>query len=244
MKNNIQPFIMEITVISAEGLKKSSSTLFSHRLRPFVTISTTPPYSWRPINGGKHSHVYKTRVDDVGGINPTWGDKFQLPIDATFVYQRHSSIYLQLYTKRLMAGQTQLGWCQIPAVDIVDGFSPPGSVRNLSYQLRARDGSRGHGVVNIAVKLEGSLPVVCPQRPLNSDLTHFPETDLRQTVIGIPVAMLPAGSWWGDSVDSVICFFYGLIFVMNVTTCAKEWKFNCLMPLSEEIFQWNMGLKI
>uniref|UniRef100_A0A5B7CBL5 C2 domain-containing protein n=1 Tax=Davidia involucrata TaxID=16924 RepID=A0A5B7CBL5_DAVIN len=198
MKNNLRPFIMEITVISAEGLKKNSSTLFSHRrLRPFITLSTAPPYSWRATNGDEHSHVYKTRVDDDGGINPTWGDKFQLPIDPSFLYQtQYSCIYLQLYTKRLMVGQTQLGWCQIPVVDIVDGYSPPGgSVRHLSYRLRARDGSRGHGVVNIAVKLEGSFPVVCPQRPLNSDLTHLPETGLGQTVIGIPVSMLPAGRW-------------------------------------------------
>uniref|UniRef100_A0A5B7BPK3 C2 domain-containing protein n=1 Tax=Davidia involucrata TaxID=16924 RepID=A0A5B7BPK3_DAVIN len=196
VKNSHQPFIMEITVVSAQGLKNSSSsTLFSHRLRPFITLSTAPPYSCRLINEDKHSHVYKTRVDDEGGLNPTWGDKFQLPIDATFLYQRHSCIYLQLYTKRLMVGQTQLGWCQIPAADIADGLLPLGSVRHLSYRLREKDGSRGHGVVNIAVKLQGSLPVVCPQRPLKSDLTVLPEMGLCQTVIGIPVTMLQAGGW-------------------------------------------------
>ncbi|XP_059643641.1 BON1-associated protein 1-like [Cornus florida] len=187
LKNNHQPLMMEITVKSAEGLKNTSSKLFSSRLRPFITLSTVPPFSQRPINGDKHGHVCKTRVDDQGGINPTWGDKFQLPIDATFLYQRHSRIYLQLYTKSVMVGQTQLGWCYIPTADVVDGMSPVGSVRHLSYRLRERDGSRGHGIVNIAVKLEGSLPVACP----HSDLTHLPEMGWGQTVIGFPVTMFP-----------------------------------------------------
>lgn len=59
---------------------------------------------------------------------------------------------------------------------------PAGNVRHLSYRLRDRDGTRGNGVVNIAVKLEGSVPVV---RPL-------PEMGERGTVIGIPVRMVSA----------------------------------------------------
>ncbi|KAA8517134.1 hypothetical protein F0562_017427 [Nyssa sinensis] len=196
---------MEIAVISAQGLKKHSpSTLFSHRLRSFITLSTAPPYSCRLANEDKRSHLYKTKVDDEGGINPTWGDKFQLPIDATFLCQRHSCLYLQLYTKRLMMGQTRLGWCQIPAADVVDGLLPVGSVRHLSYRLREGDGSRGQGVVNIAVKLEGSFPVVCPQRPLISDLTLLPEMGLCQTVIGFPVTMLPANGWVSGECQSSI----------------------------------------
>ncbi|CAL5429841.1 unnamed protein product [Camellia sinensis] len=177
---------MEITVISAEGLKNKSSALFSSSLRPFVTLTVPPPPT--TTNGDKPCHVYKSRVDDEGDINPTWGDKFHLPIDATFLYKTHSFIYLQLYTKRVMGGQTQLGWCQIPAADIVDGLSPPGLLRRLSYRLRERDGSRGHGVVNIAVKLDSSIS-------LNSNLTHLPEMGLCQkTVIGVPVTMSPAAS--------------------------------------------------
>ncbi|KAH7862040.1 hypothetical protein Vadar_034010 [Vaccinium darrowii] len=92
-------------------------------------------------------------------------------------YQRHyyhPLIYLHLYTKDVMGGQTQLGWCQIPTTDILDGLSPARCVRRLSYRLRARDGSRGHGVVNIAVKLDCSGLVICPQsqRPTSSD--HMP----------------------------------------------------------------------
>lgn len=172
---------MEITVISAEGLKNtSSSLLFSHKLRPFITLTTVPPYSH--ANKGSHVHVYQTRVDHEGGVHPSWGDKFELPIDSNFLYQPSCScIYLQLYTKRLMVGQALLGWCKIPAADVF----PAGTVRRLSYRLRARDGSRGHGVVNVAVKLQGSITP--PQRPLISNMLQLPS----HTVMGIPVGMLP-----------------------------------------------------
>ncbi|KAH7513974.1 BON1-associated protein 2 [Ziziphus jujuba] len=178
--HNHQPLItMEITVISAKGLKASSSIPFSQRLRPFITLTTVSPTSpYTPSNDGKHCHVYKTRVDDQGGVNPTWGDKFHVPIDSTFFTNRYSSIYLQLYTKRLVLGQTQLGWCQIPAHDI--GFPPAGSVRHLSYRLRARDGSRTNGILNLAIRFEGLE---------NQGLTNSisPTLDTCQTVIGIPV---------------------------------------------------------
>ncbi|GFZ02144.1 hypothetical protein Acr_15g0007530 [Actinidia rufa] len=113
---------MEITVISAQGLKNTSSSLFSRRLKPFVTLSLPPPPC--QSNGYKPCHVYKTRVDDGGGVNPTWGDTFHIPIDhATFLCEKRPFvIYLQLYNSILTGGQAQLGWCQIPATDVVDGF--------------------------------------------------------------------------------------------------------------------------
>ncbi|KAJ0105139.1 hypothetical protein Patl1_18705 [Pistacia atlantica] len=162
---------MEITVLSAQGLKNNSSTLFSNRIRPFITITTYSPTT--ATSGDKQCHVYKTRVDDEG-VNPTWGDKFHLPTDNAFFANRYSCIYLQLYTKRLIVGQTLLGWCQIPVNDI--GFPPVGSVRYLSYRLRDKDGSRGQGVVNLAIKLENIVPV--------AEIDTCP-------VIGIPVTVCP-----------------------------------------------------
>ncbi|GAU19503.1 hypothetical protein TSUD_77470 [Trifolium subterraneum] len=49
-------------------------------------------------------------------------------------------------------GQTQLGWCFIPASDVA--LLTPGSVQYLSYRLRERDGSRGQAIINISVRLE------------------------------------------------------------------------------------------
>lgn len=173
-------FSLEMTVVSAQGLKSTASSLFSHRLRPFITITTlpAPPH---PVTSTTtcHAastdhdpcHVFQTRVDDEGGVSPSWGDKFHVPIDDTFFANRYSCVYLRLFTKRLIAGKALLGWCQIPAADI--GLPPVGSVRQLSYRLRAADGTRTQGIVNVALKLEG--------RPLRAD------DDTCRTVIGIPV---------------------------------------------------------
>ncbi|XP_076960244.1 BON1-associated protein 2-like [Bidens hawaiensis] len=165
---------MEITIISAQGLKNSS--LFSQHIKPFITLTTTPPPS--------SCHVYTTTVDHEGGVNPTWGDKFDLSniIDASFFYNKSSYIYLQLYTNRFLLGPRLLGWCGIPAGDIVDGFSPVGTARTLSYRLRKRDGSRGHGVVNVVVKLESSI--FQRQRRVNPNV---PEMRFGRVAVGIPV---------------------------------------------------------
>lgn len=189
-----QPSMLEITVISAEGLKaSSSSTLFPpRRLRPFATITTTPPFAFRPpaaaiaMSFKKLGKVNQTKVDDTGGVNPKWGDKFQLPLDAHF-----SCIYLQLYTKNFFfTGYTHLGWCQIAVTDILDGLLPAGSLRHMAYQLRARDGSRGHGIVNLAVKLETAVPLPMAHAQWSSTCSNTqyrPEMSASRMVMGIPV---------------------------------------------------------
>lgn len=153
MQNNLP--ILEITIISAQDLMKRASLAFSGRLRPFITLTAAS-------RGGK---MYRTRVDDRGGANPTWGDKFEVCLDHDFWY---SGIYLQLHTKHFLLGQSQLGWCLVPASDLLNRLAPVGATQFLSYRLRARDGSRGHGIVNVAVRLHGALGVgiVYPLRPL------------------------------------------------------------------------------
>ncbi|KAH6790758.1 hypothetical protein C2S51_005764 [Perilla frutescens var. frutescens] len=153
------PPTLEITIISAQDLTRRGRASLG-RLRPFITLTA--------------AKMYKTRVDERGGVNPTWGEKFEISLDHAFFYQ---GIYLQLHTKRLLMGQSQLGWCLVPASDIVSRLAPVGSTQFLSYRLRDRDGSRGRGIVNVAVRLQGS---VYPSRPLISD---------DQSVIGIPVKL-------------------------------------------------------
>ncbi|KAL2902510.1 BON1-associated protein 2 [Bienertia sinuspersici] len=181
--------MLEITIISAQELKTPSFCFFSHHLKPFITITTFPlpssssPSSCNSIKGCSSCHVYSTMIDDVGGPNPTWGDKFLLPLDPTFFTpNNYSCVNLQLFTKRALLGPSLLGWVQIPASDIFDGPLPLGLARRLSYRVRERDGSSGHGVVNVACRFLGELPVI--RQP-------FAAVDTWQTVTGIPVTALP-----------------------------------------------------
>lgn len=173
---------MEVTVISAQGLRTKTSLFCSRRIRPFTTLSTN-------INGCKHHHVYRTKVDKNGGANPTWGDKFQLPIDrVTFEYSNivSSCLYLEVFTEGLVAGQSPLGWCRVPMTDIVNEFFRRDGVRHLSYQLRNRDGSRGQGVVNIQVNVTGLLHARLQRLGLSEHEVPAP-VPAPATVIGIPV---------------------------------------------------------
>ncbi|XWS61814.1 hypothetical protein CRYUN_Cryun07bG0157600 [Craigia yunnanensis] len=161
MADNYPPpqFVMEIKVLSAENLKKpASGGPLSRRSRTFISITK--------FNGDNSGTDCKGEVE-----NSTFGDRFLVPIESNF-FANNSCIYLELHTKRLLGHQAQLGWCLIPAVDI--GAPPVGSVRYLSYKLRAKDGSRGHGIVNLHVKLESY-----------GYLVHSGEE-----VIGMPVTML------------------------------------------------------
>ncbi|CAO2819948.1 unnamed protein product [Amaranthus hypochondriacus] len=185
--------MLELTVISAQGIKSSSSSfsLFSHHLKPFITItsSSSSSSSSNSIKPCRNCHVYSTKVDDEGGPNPTWGDKFLLPLDHKFFSStnNYSCIYLQLFTKRALLGPTLLGWIRIPVCDIFDAHFPLGLTHHLSYRLRKRDGSKGNGVINVSCKFLGQLPVT--RQRFNSGEKCLPEVDTWQIVTGWPMKM-------------------------------------------------------
>ncbi|KGN50138.1 hypothetical protein Csa_000552 [Cucumis sativus] len=137
------PFVVEITVISADGLKNSSSIFSLHRpFRPFLTLSTVP---------------------DDGGFLPSnpiyhFGDLFRIPLDVGF-FPNRCFIFLRLFSKRLLFGPALIGWCRMPADDISQ--LPVGSVKRLSYRLRKRDGSRSRVIVNLTLKLVESVMEPC-----------------------------------------------------------------------------------
>ncbi|XP_042512743.1 BON1-associated protein 2-like [Macadamia integrifolia] len=201
-----KPLQLEITVISAQGLRSTKdSFLFfptRRRLRPFVTLTTNPPtIPYVPFSG---RYVYQTKVDTTGGESPSWGDKFHIPIGNSFFSQRHSCIYLHIFSRpsRSWGRKCELGWCGIPATDLLEGFRPAGAVRQLSYRVRERDGTRGNGVVNVAVNLVGSSGQTLSGQPdpspaAMSNLTGLglglglgPGPCQGRTAIGIPVEAL------------------------------------------------------
>ncbi|KAJ1411850.1 C2 domain [Sesbania bispinosa] len=178
--------VVELTVISAEGLHNYTS-YFTPTIRPFITLTKL---------SGPATTTHVSKVDD--NPTPRWEDhKFRVPLDPTFFSDTHSSLYLQLFTKRRIVGPAQLGWCLIPGSDI--GLLPPGSVQYLSYRLRGRDGSRGHAIVNISIRLlegkrQGRVNLNAPWM-----LTSLsPTIDACHTVIGMPVTAIRGTDHSGD----------------------------------------------
>ncbi|CAL5214755.1 unnamed protein product [Lathyrus oleraceus] len=147
--------ILELTLISTEGLNNYISCL-NPTVRPFITLTKFPPTA------------------TTTPTTPWNNNMFHVPLDPTFFSEASSCLYLQLFIKRRIMGQAQLGWCFIPASDI--GLLTPDSVRYLSYRLRGKDGSRRHIIINISVRLDITS--------LTTDM------DTCHTVIGIPVTAI------------------------------------------------------
>ncbi|XP_058731945.1 uncharacterized protein LOC131603597 [Vicia villosa] len=149
--------ILELTLVSTEGLNNYTSCL-NPILKPFITVTKFPPFT--------------TTTPTTAWDN----NMIRVPLDPTFFSEASSCLYLQLFIKRRIMGQDQIGWCFIPASDI--GLLTPDSVRYLSYRLRGRDGSRRHVIINISVRLD-----ITTSLSPNIDTTCY-------TVIGIPVTAI------------------------------------------------------
>ncbi|KAF8732719.1 hypothetical protein HU200_015054 [Digitaria exilis] len=141
---------LEVTVLSADALRLPPSySPLPRRLRPYVTVSSDAA-----------SSACSTEVASTGGGEHSWGDTLVVPVGPEFLEGRadvHVSVMSEA-TCRLV-GATPLGWCGIPAADVLDGLRPPRALRRLSYSLRCprRGGSTswGHGVVHLAVRVLG-----------------------------------------------------------------------------------------
>uniref|UniRef100_A0A803LQP7 Uncharacterized protein n=1 Tax=Chenopodium quinoa TaxID=63459 RepID=A0A803LQP7_CHEQI len=94
-----------------------------------------------------------------------------------------------------------MGWIQIPGSDISDGHFPLGLAHHLSYRLRERDGSRGHGVVNVACKFVGEVPVA--RQPCSAGERRLAAVDTCKAVIGIPVTAWPKKTKCRNKMDNV-----------------------------------------
>ncbi|WOL13104.1 hypothetical protein Cni_G21873 [Canna indica] len=208
MKGQDADLAMEITVLSAEDLKNPSSSLLpGRRLRPFVAVFAAATLDCDRLPPPLH----RTRVDEQGAHNPSWGDKIRLPLDPSLLRAATSTggleddeagVYLAILSKRSLGGPAQIGWCRIPPADVLDGIRPPSALRRLSYALRdPRHGGRGHGVIHVAVRLLGQdvdrVLAPPPPRPL------LEEPGWCRVAIGIPVAAFAPPGWATGGVVAV-----------------------------------------
>ncbi|KAL3743105.1 hypothetical protein ACJRO7_018409 [Eucalyptus globulus] len=180
------PVSVEITVISAQGLRNPTlNALFSRRLKPYATLAVAAAAAAAAAASAPRP-AHATGVDRRGGTNPTWNEKFRLPVDPGFFADLRSSVYLDVRARQLVGGEAVLGWCLIPAGDILspEAAAAAGSVVFLSYRLRDRDGTRGHGTVNVSVR------VVVEQGRAGCGDAWAGCGDAWRTVIGLPVASL------------------------------------------------------
>jgi hypothetical protein len=159
-EEELRGLALEVTVLSAESLRLPPSySPLPRRLRPYVAVSSSADCSSSSTDVASSSS---------GAGEHSWeGDaRLVVPVGAGFLEGR-DDVRVAVFSesgcaRRLVAGgDTPLGWCRVPAADVLDGLRPPRALRRLSYSLRCpRSFGTGHGVVHLAVRVIGDVEVV------------------------------------------------------------------------------------
>ncbi|KAF0902376.1 hypothetical protein E2562_016219 [Oryza meyeriana var. granulata] len=191
---------LEVTVLSAESLRLPPSyySLIPRRLRPYVTVSSAASACSTAVAEGA-----------TGGGEHSWNDTLFVPVGAEFLESRGGDVHVAVYSEpacRLVGGATPLGWCRIPAADVLDGLRPPRALRRLSYSLRCpRGGGPARGVVHLAVRVLGDLESHRLMMPPPAQSAPA-QPGWCRVAMGIPVSGtsaavvgMPAWAWGGEA---------------------------------------------
>ncbi|RZC84983.1 hypothetical protein C5167_047764 [Papaver somniferum] len=84
--------LLEINLISAQGLKQPSSNL-GKRFQTYAITYIDPSFKLR------------TRIDKIGSENPTWNDKFFFKVPSNFVSLENSAISIEIYSVGVIKDQ-------------------------------------------------------------------------------------------------------------------------------------------
>jgi len=135
--------VLEINLISAQGLKPPSANL--RRMQTYAIVWIDP------------STKLRTRTDRVGSENPTWNDKFLFKVTPEYLSSETSGVSIEIYaigcirdaligTVRFLVGNLRLS---TPSAAI----TMPSCI---ALQIR-RPSGRFHGVINIGANvIDGS----------------------------------------------------------------------------------------
>ncbi|XVE73775.1 hypothetical protein DITRI_Ditri11bG0145300 [Diplodiscus trichospermus] len=137
MKKN---YVLEITLISAQGLKEPSGKL-----------GRTQTYASAGIDS---SVKLRTGVDRIGGENPTWNDKFLFKVSSDFLSSETSGILIEIFALGIIR-DTLLGTVRLLVSNFLQFGSAFKAVKTPSFnavQVR-RPSGRFHGVLNVGVKV-------------------------------------------------------------------------------------------
>ncbi|KAL7002433.1 hypothetical protein U1Q18_003586 [Sarracenia purpurea var. burkii] len=134
--------MLEINLISAQGLKTPSANL--RRLQTYAIAWVDP------------SAKLRTRVDRIGGVNPTWNEKFLFRVIPDFLSCDTSAVSVEIYA---------IGYIKDPLVGTVRfllssciSTASIGTPNFTAVQIR-RPSGRFHGVLNIAATVVNGLDI-------------------------------------------------------------------------------------
>ncbi|XP_042047873.1 BON1-associated protein 2-like [Salvia splendens] len=130
MERKGSPYVIEITVISAEALRLTKNQPVK---KNSYVVLRSDPFNSRT-----------TGTDREGGSYPAWNEKLlmELPANSRFL------------TVEAHSGSRLVGAASIPVSDFAGGFLPVNYLSFLSYRLRDAHGAK-NGILNLSVKVIG-----------------------------------------------------------------------------------------
>ncbi|XVF22447.1 hypothetical protein REPUB_Repub12eG0173300 [Reevesia pubescens] len=139
-------YVLEITLISAQGLKERAG-----KLRRMQTYAV----AW--IDS---SVKLRTCIDRVDGENPTWNDKFLFKVSSEFLSSETSGVSVEIFAVGVIR-DTLLGTVRLLVSNFLRSSSSFNFVKTPSFnavQVR-RPSGRFHGVLNIGATVLGGADV-------------------------------------------------------------------------------------
>ncbi|KAI3687313.1 hypothetical protein L1987_81008 [Smallanthus sonchifolius] len=120
--------ILDITLISAKGLKKAS------------LIGKMDVYAVAYISGLGNSHELKTHVDKDGGSEPSWNYPMKFTVDEAAGLQNRLTLVVKIKHKGTFGGK-EVGEVNVPIKELLEGVTKEGKSEQLvSYQVRTPSG--------------------------------------------------------------------------------------------------------
>ncbi|KAM2647595.1 hypothetical protein TB1_000823 [Malus domestica] len=131
--------VLEINLISAQGLKPPSAAL--RRMQTYAL-------AWVDS-----AHKIRSRVDKIGGENPTWNDRFLFKVPSAFLSSETSQVSIQIYAVGCFSDHL-VGTVRLLINNFLDVASKVPSF--TAIQIR-RPSGRFQGVLNVAAMvIDGS----------------------------------------------------------------------------------------
>ncbi|KAL5561514.1 hypothetical protein UlMin_031261 [Ulmus minor] len=144
---------LEITVISAKGLKNSKHLT---KMDVYVLVSLT---------GGPQMEQ-KTPLDKDGGINPNWNFPMNFNIDEEEAEKDHLVLTFKVKCHRRIHSDKDLGEVSVPVKELLDNGGDGKFVKYVSYQLRKPNGKQ-RGELNLSYKFANRALETWPSTMVN-----------------------------------------------------------------------------
>uniref|UniRef100_A0A7C9CM70 C2 domain-containing protein n=1 Tax=Opuntia streptacantha TaxID=393608 RepID=A0A7C9CM70_OPUST len=126
--------LLEITLISAQGLKTPAAAVTLRRLKTYA-------YVWIDPNT-----KLKTQIDSTGAQNPTWNDKFIFRVTSDFLAGDTSAVTVDIFAVGVL--NHLLGSVRLLLSNVLSPSSEIGAPAFAAVQIR-RPSGRFHGILNI-----------------------------------------------------------------------------------------------